>query len=65
MTLYHINANYAHVRLIFVAAIDYKNTFTTKIYGITILYLHEVRASVESQQPLEIVQLPPPHKPSH
>ena len=36
MTPYHVNVNSAYtffIRLIFVAAIDYENIFTTKIYG--------------------------------
>ena len=39
-TPYHINVNNVHtffVRLIFVAAIDYKNTFTTKITRFMVL----------------------------
>ena len=33
--------------------------------AIDIAYFREVRASVESQQPLETAQLPLPNKPSH
>ena len=41
-TSYHVNINSAHVffiRLIFLAAIDYKNIFTTKISRFTALLL--------------------------
>ena len=41
MTPYHVNINCVHffVRLIFVAAIDYKNIFTTKTSRFTVCTL--------------------------
>ena len=51
MTPYHININSVHaffIRLIFVAAIDYENIFTSKISRFMVLWSIEVGLKVYS-----------------